>query len=58
MGKAEPFLKKISKYFLMIGKRGERMGHKQLRRERDRENLARIEDAARTEAEFKAVIAD
>ena len=34
------------------------MGRKQLRRERDRENLARIEDAARTEADFKAVIAD
>jgi hypothetical protein len=33
------------------------MGRKQLARERDRENLAHIEDAARTEADFKAVIA-
>ena len=34
------------------------MGRKQLRRETERENLARLEEAARTEADFKAVIAD
>ena len=58
MGKTEPFSKNFFKNFWHFRKCGERMGRKQLRRETERENLARLEEAARTEADFKAVIAD
>ena len=56
-GKTEPFSKKIFKKLHWLRKRGESLKHEKLMRDVKREALARMEDAARTEADFNAVVA-